>query len=103
MSTGSNHIHDFIQSTQENSPNPEASRAELTAAVTAVFGPAPTRTISVRDVEPGMVLVGEFGGRTYVTGEVGPSSSMPGCFLVEVEHGPLYLHPDLTIEVLAAD
>lgn len=102
MSTGNSHIRDFIESIHENTPDPESSRAELTAAVTGVFGPAPTRTIPVLDAKPGMVLVGEFGGRTEITGEVGPSSSMPGCHRVEVEHGALYLDPDGTIEILDA-
>lgn len=62
-----------------------------------------TRIIPVLDVEPGMVLVGEFGGRTEITGEVGPSSSMPGCHRVEVEHGALYVDSDGTIEILVGE
>lgn len=52
------------------------------------------RTVTVRDLVPGDVLVGDAGGRSAITGNIDPSSVVLGALAVETEHGTLYLDPD---------
>lgn len=59
-----------------------------------------SRTIPGTAIEPGMTLVGDFGGLTLISGDVKPSAAMPGLLHVETEHGTLYLDPDLDHQVL---
>lgn len=49
-----------------------------------------------------MTLVGESGGLSSIY-RVTSSSAMPGLMMVETEHGPLYLDPDLEYDVLDAE
>lgn len=61
------------------------------------------RTIHISDLEAGHVIIGDHGGTSRVTGDVEESSTMPGLYRVETEHGPLYLDPEFTVEVVVAD
>lgn len=51
------------------------------------------------DLQAGQKLVGTYGGLSEID-DVASSSSAPGMMLVETEHGPLYLDPDSTYDVL---
>ena len=65
--------------------------------------PTPTADTIVHlrpaEMPNGAALVGESRG-TSVIHEASPSATMPGLWLVETEHGPLYLDPDLTYSVI---
>lgn len=60
-----------------------------------------TVSMYVTELEPGDVLVGSYGGHSSVE-DVAPSSARPGLYVVETEHGALYLDPELEVEVLAS-
>lgn len=57
------------------------------------------RTALVESLHTGQTVVGDRGGLLRITGEVAPSSAMPGCTAVEVGPGTLYLESDLEVEV----
>lgn len=59
----------------------------------------PTRLVLGDDLNGSMTLVGESGGLSSIY-SVSPSSSLPGLLVVETEHGPLYLDPDMEYDVL---
>ena len=44
-------------------------------------------------------IVGESGNLSNITGEVTPSSAMRGFYLIETEHGTLYIDEDILILV----
>ena len=62
----------------------------------------PTKVVQVSRLNSTHVLVGESGGLSAVY-EVSESNIMPGIFLVETEHGPLYLDPDEDAVVYDSD
>lgn len=60
----------------------------------------PTKPVNTKLLDSTMVLVGESGGLSAIYENAEPSSSMPGIWRVETEHGPLYLDPDEDQDVL---
>ena len=101
MTLMTDHISEFLQSVADEAPDAETARTEVEASARLVFGPPPTRTVPADELEPGMVIVGDGGGQSAVTGEVGWSSTIPGCVRVEVEHGALYLDGRGTVQIVA--
>lgn len=63
--------------------------------------PNPDAIVALRPAEMpcGATLIGDSMGSSLIYQAI-PSSSMPGLWLVETEHGPLYLDPDHTYRVI---
>lgn len=60
-----------------------------------------TQTLPARDLPTrgATAIVGDAGNLSFVTGDIEPSSSLPGFILVETEHGSLYLDADMDVTI----
>lgn len=100
MSSNVDHVTEFLQSVVDGAPSEAQARIDIEQAVESVI-PNKTRIVRVADLEGDEVFVGEMGGlsRTTENGN-GPSSSLPGFYVANTEHGCLYLDLDGEVTIL---
>lgn len=95
------HVSDFLQSVVDGAPSVAEAREGIEEAVESIL-PHKTRLVKVSELLGDETFVGDMGGLSHTTeADSGPSSSMPGFYVANTEHGALYL--DMDDEVLVLD
>jgi hypothetical protein len=101
MSSIVDHVSEFLQSVVEGAPSEADARNGIESAVERVL-PARTVNVKVADLQGDEVFVGDMGGLSRITESgSGPSSSLPGFYVANTEHGCLYLDLDGYVTILA--
>lgn len=101
MSSNVDHVSEFLQSVVDGAPSAAEARNDIEQAVERVL---PNKTVSVKvsDLIGNEVFVGDMGGLSRITEHgSGPSSSLPGFYVANTEHGCLYLDLDEYVTILA--
>jgi hypothetical protein len=100
MSSNVDHVTEFLQSVLYGAPSEAEARNDIEQAVESVL-PNKTRIVRVADLLGDEVFVGDMGGLSRITENgSGPSSSLPGFYVANTEHGCLYLDLDGEVTVL---